>query len=100
MFDPQCVPDPTLRSIGCPDLAEHGGYRLVCSAVEWTFERADRRGNRRMQVGHRRSGDSGGEGGGIEFMFRIQNQRDVQQVPHGLSDLILLASREQPEESV
>ena len=50
---------------------------LVRAAVQRPPKRADRAGDARVQVGQRRRAYPGGEGRGVEFVLRIENQRNV-----------------------
>ena len=43
---------------------------LICSAMQRTLKRADRRGDRRVNIGKRSGGNARGEGGGVQFMVR------------------------------
>src|SRR5206468_7606841 len=50
----------------------------TCALPIWAFERADPGHDRRVQVGQRGGGDARGEGGGVELVVGVKDQRDVE----------------------
>ena len=81
-----------LRLVVAPDTEKHLCDGLIGSPVERPLQRPDGRGNGRMQIRHRRGGDAGREGGGIEFMLGIERERHVEYVGHCGCRLIIVSS--------
>jgi len=50
---------------------------FVGPAVERALERADGGGDGGVHIGKRGGGDARGEGGGVQFMIGVQDERDV-----------------------
>lgn len=86
---------PGLGPAGVPDLLESMHDRLVRPAVQRAFERADRDGDRGVDIGQGRGDDAGGEGRRIEGVLRVEDERDAESVHHRV--IRDLAERE-PEE--
>ena len=74
----ECVGEPGLCVVGDGDLVEHVHHRLVGAAVQRSFERADRGGDGAVGVGQGGGDDAGGEGGGVEAVLGVQDQRGLE----------------------
>ena len=60
------------------DLLQHHHDRLVGAAVQRALERPDRPGDRGVEVGESRGDDPRGEGGGIETVLGVEDERDLE----------------------
>ena len=65
------------RRVGA-DLEQQPHHVGVGAAVQRALQRADRADDRRVDVGERRGGDAGREGGRVQLVVGVQHQRDVE----------------------
>src|ERR1019366_5394536 len=81
--------------IGRTYLQQQLDHVFVGAAVERSFEGPDGRGDGRVDIRESCGGDAGGEGGSVEFVVGVQNERDVENMLH---DVVWLLAGEAIEE--
>src|SRR3954451_4840540 len=69
--------DPLGRRI-LADLDQQAHHVGIGAAVQGTLQRANRADGRRVQVGERCGGHARGKRGGVQFMIRVQHERDIE----------------------
>ena len=80
----QGIVNPAIGNVGRTHALQDLPGFLVGPAVKWTLERADRRHDSRIDVrqgGHR---DPGREGGRVELVLGVQDQRGIERPAQGL----------------
>src|SRR5262245_6997534 len=74
----QGLPDPGVGLGRRLDLLHHEHDLLVGASVQRALEGADGRDDGGVHVGHGGRGDAGGEGGGVELVIRVEDERHVE----------------------
>ena len=72
-----------LGAAGAADLVHHVHDRFVGAAVQRALKRADGGGDGTVEVGKRGGDHAAGEGGGVEAVLGVQDQRGLERCDDG-----------------